>query len=109
MTARARVELARGRQLIIFPEGTRQAGWRRTALQVRRGAAICRGRRALRSDCAQFRAVLAAPLDPAAAGDGASGDLDPIAPGLDKDVFFERLKHDIETATARLIADAKLD
>jgi len=33
--------------------------------------------------------------------------LDPIAPGLDKDVFFKKLQHDIETATMRLIAEAK--
>jgi 1-acyl-sn-glycerol-3-phosphate acyltransferase len=33
--------------------------------------------------------------------------LDPIAPGLDKDAFLERLKHEIETATARLIDEAK--
>ena len=33
--------------------------------------------------------------------------LDPIAPGLDKDVFFERLQDEIETATARLIAEAE--
>jgi 1-acyl-sn-glycerol-3-phosphate acyltransferase len=34
--------------------------------------------------------------------------LDPIAPGLDKDVFFKRLQGDIETASTRLIADAKI-
>jgi 1-acyl-sn-glycerol-3-phosphate acyltransferase len=33
--------------------------------------------------------------------------LDPIAPGLDKDAFFERLRNDIETATARLLAEGK--
>ena len=33
--------------------------------------------------------------------------LDPIAPGLDKADFFERLQHDIETATARLIAEGE--
>ena len=33
--------------------------------------------------------------------------LDPVAPGLDKDVFFQQLQRDIETATARLIAEAK--
>jgi hypothetical protein len=33
--------------------------------------------------------------------------LDPIAPGLDKDAFLERLQHEIETATARLINEAK--
>ena len=32
--------------------------------------------------------------------------LDPIAPGLDKDVFFKRLQDEIELATARLIAEA---
>jgi 1-acyl-sn-glycerol-3-phosphate acyltransferase len=33
--------------------------------------------------------------------------LDPIPPGLDKDVFFKRLQDVLETATARLIAEAK--
>jgi 1-acyl-sn-glycerol-3-phosphate acyltransferase len=28
--------------------------------------------------------------------------LDPIPPGLDKETFIERLKHDIESAMARL-------
>ena len=31
--------------------------------------------------------------------------LPPIAPGLDKDAFMQRLQSDIETATARLIAE----
>ena len=33
--------------------------------------------------------------------------LDPIAPGLDKQAFFERLQNDIETATARLVAEGE--
>jgi hypothetical protein len=33
--------------------------------------------------------------------------LDPIAPGLEEDVMFKRLQGEIETATARLIAEAK--
>jgi 1-acyl-sn-glycerol-3-phosphate acyltransferase len=33
--------------------------------------------------------------------------LDPIAPGLDKQVFFGRLQQEIETATARLIAEGE--
>jgi 1-acyl-sn-glycerol-3-phosphate acyltransferase len=33
--------------------------------------------------------------------------LDPIAPGLDKQVFFERLQQVIETATARLIEEGE--
>ena len=34
--------------------------------------------------------------------------LDTIQPGLDKDAFFKRLQHDLETATARLIAEANI-
>jgi len=33
--------------------------------------------------------------------------LDPIQPGLDKDEFFERLQHDLETATARLLVESE--
>ena len=33
--------------------------------------------------------------------------LDPIAPGLDKEDFFERLQQTIEAATARLIAEGE--
>ena len=33
--------------------------------------------------------------------------LDPIPPGLDKEAFAARLKRDIETATARLVAEGE--
>jgi 1-acyl-sn-glycerol-3-phosphate acyltransferase len=33
--------------------------------------------------------------------------LDPIAPGLDKQTFFERLQTKIEVATARLVAEGE--
>jgi 1-acyl-sn-glycerol-3-phosphate acyltransferase len=33
--------------------------------------------------------------------------LDPIAPGLDKDEFYKRVQNEIETASARLIAESK--
>jgi 1-acyl-sn-glycerol-3-phosphate acyltransferase len=33
--------------------------------------------------------------------------LDPIAPGLDRETFFERLQNEIETATARLLEEGK--
>jgi hypothetical protein len=32
--------------------------------------------------------------------------LDPIAPGLEKDAFFQRLQEEIEAATGRLVAEA---
>ena len=35
--------------------------------------------------------------------------LDPIPPGLDKDAFFQRLQSDIETATARLVAEGQAE
>ena len=67
MTARAKKEIRSGRQLIIFPEGTRRAARRRAALQVRRRPSLRRGRRALRSGRAELRPVLAAPRVPPAA------------------------------------------
>jgi 1-acyl-sn-glycerol-3-phosphate acyltransferase len=33
--------------------------------------------------------------------------LDPIAPGLAKEQFLERLQHEVETATARLVAEGE--
>ena len=33
--------------------------------------------------------------------------LDPIPPGLEKSEFFARLQNDIETATARLVAEGQ--
>ena len=35
--------------------------------------------------------------------------LPPIPPGLDKDAFLQRLQSDIETATARLIAEGEAE
>jgi 1-acyl-sn-glycerol-3-phosphate acyltransferase len=35
--------------------------------------------------------------------------LDPIPPGLDREAFFARLQHDIESATARLLAEGEHD
>ena len=107
MTERARVELADNRQLIIFPEGTRRPA----------GAAP-----RYKFGVAHLYAAEGVPCVPVALNSGLFWPrrsirllpgtvvveiLDPIAPGLDKDVFFNRLQHDIETATARLIAEAK--
>ncbi len=107
MTERARIELARGRQLIIFPEGTRRPA----------GAAP-----RYKFGVAHLYAAEGVPCVPVALNSGLFWPrrsilrlpgtvlveiLDPIAPGLDRDVFFERLQHDLETATARLIAEAR--
>ena len=107
MTERARIELARGRQLVIFPEGTRRAAGAEPRYKY---------------GVAQLYAAEGVPCVPIALNSGLFWPrrsilrypgtilvevLDPIPPGLDKDVFFARLQDDIETATARLLAEAK--
>jgi 1-acyl-sn-glycerol-3-phosphate acyltransferase len=107
MTERASFELAQGRQLIIFPEGTRRPAGAEPRYKF---------------GVAHLYAAAGVPCLPIALNSGLFWPrrsirrlpgtvlvevLDPIAPGLDKNAFFERLQDDIETATARLIAEAK--
>jgi 1-acyl-sn-glycerol-3-phosphate acyltransferase len=104
MTGRARVQLAAGRQLIIFPEGTRRPAGAEPRYKF---------------GVAHLYAATGVPCLPVALNSGLFWPrrsirlrpgtvvveiLDPIAPGLDKDAFFKRLQHEIETATARLLA-----
>jgi 1-acyl-sn-glycerol-3-phosphate acyltransferase len=107
MTERARIELARGRQLIIFPEGTRRPAGAEPRYKY---------------GVAHLYAAAGVPCLPVALNSGVFWPrrrslmlkpgtvvveiLDPIMPGLDKDVFFKRLQDVIEPATARLIAEA---
>jgi 1-acyl-sn-glycerol-3-phosphate acyltransferase len=105
MAERARVELGKGRQLIIFPEGTRRPAGAEPRYKF---------------GVAHLYAVEGVPCLPVALNSGLFWPrrsiklrpgtvivemLDPIAPGLDKDAFFEKLRNEIETATARLIAE----
>jgi 1-acyl-sn-glycerol-3-phosphate acyltransferase len=107
MTERARIELARGRQLIIFPEGTRRAAGAEPRYKY---------------GVAHLYAAEGVPCVPIALNSGLFWPrrsirrvpgtvlvevLDPIQPGLDKDIFFKQLQNEIESATARLIAEAK--
>ena len=92
MTERARIELARGRQLIIFPEGTR----RPAGAEPRYKFGVARLYAAEGVPCVPIalnsglfwprRSILRLP------GTVLVEILDPIAPGLDSDVFFERLQ-----------------
>jgi 1-acyl-sn-glycerol-3-phosphate acyltransferase len=107
MTERARIELARVRQLIIFPEGTRRPAGAEPRYKY---------------GVAHLYAAAGVPCLPVALNSGVFWPrrrslmlkpgtvvveiLDPIMPGLDKDVFFRRLQDAIEPATARLIAEA---
>src|SRR5215211_219031 len=106
MTRRAREELRRRRQIIIFPEGTRRQP----------GAPP-----AYKSGIAHLYAETGVPCVPVALNSGLYWGrrsfkrypgtigveiLDPIPAGLDKNAFLQRLEHEIETATARLVAAA---
>jgi 1-acyl-sn-glycerol-3-phosphate acyltransferase len=103
MTERARIGLAQGRQLIIFPEGTRRAPGAEPAYKY---------------GVVQLYAAIGVPCLPVALNSGVVWRrrsfkrypgtvrieiLDPIAPGLDKRVFFDRLKEEIEVTTTRLV------
>ncbi|MGC1695675.1 MAG: lysophospholipid acyltransferase family protein [Pseudolabrys sp.] len=107
MTGRAKVELAAGRQLIIFPEGTRRPAGAEPRYKL---------------GVAHLYAATGMPCLPVALNSGLFWPrrsirrlpgtvlveiLDPVVPGLDKDVFFKRLQSDIEAATARLIAESQ--
>ena len=107
MMERARAALAEGRQIVIFPEGTRTAPDAPPSY---------------RSGMANLYAATGVPCLPIALNSGVFWPrrkflrypgtivlevLDPIPPGLDRDAFAARLQDDIETATARLVAEGE--
>jgi 1-acyl-sn-glycerol-3-phosphate acyltransferase len=107
MTERARVELARGRQIVIFPEGTRRAPGAEPSYKF--GIAHLYGETGIaclpialnsgmfwpRRSFIRYPGTIVAEV------------LDPIAPGLSKEAFAARLQQDIETATGRLITEGE--
>jgi len=105
MSARAREALLAGRQIVVFPEGTRRPPGAEPKYKF---------------GIAHLYAEGVAPCVPIALNSGLFWPrrkflrypgkitvevLDPIAPGLQMDVFFARLQRDIETASARLVAE----
>jgi 1-acyl-sn-glycerol-3-phosphate acyltransferase len=107
MTERARVEIQSGRQLIIFPEGTRRAPGAEPRYKF---------------GVAHLYAEVGVPCVPVALNSGLFWRrrsflrypgtivvefLDPIPSGLDKQIFFARLQEEIESATARLVAEGR--
>jgi 1-acyl-sn-glycerol-3-phosphate acyltransferase len=107
MTERAKAEVGRGRQIIIFPEGTR----RPPGAEPRYKFGV-----------AHLYAESGVPCVPVALNSGLfwprrsfrryPGTVvvqvcDPIAPGLDKTEFIARLQDTIETATAQLVEEGK--
>ena len=109
MNASARRELARNRQIIIFPEGTRRppgaeprykygvvhlfAEMGVPCLPIALNSGLFWPRRSIRRYPGTVRVEV----------------LDPIPPGLGKEFFFEQLQRAIEAATARLVAIGRRD
>jgi 1-acyl-sn-glycerol-3-phosphate acyltransferase len=107
MTVYAKEALAEGRQIVIFPEGTRRAPGAEPAykygivhlyaetgvacLPIALNSGLFWPRRSFRRYPGTVRVEI----------------LDPIPPRLDKQQFFERLQRDIESATARLVAEGE--
>jgi 1-acyl-sn-glycerol-3-phosphate acyltransferase len=107
ISARAKIDLARNRQIVIFPEGTRRAPGAEprykygivhlyaesgvACLPIALNSGLFWPRRSIR----RYPGKIVAEF------------LDPIAPGLEKQVFFEHLQQVIETATARLIEEGE--
>ncbi len=107
MTGGVRRALAEGRQIIIFPEGTRRPAGAEPKYKF---------------GVAHIYAEAGVPCVPIALNSGLFWPrrrflrfpgtvrvevLDPIPPGADRDTFFARLRDTIETATARLIAEGR--
>ena len=109
MTARARQALsgAYSRQIVIFPEGTRrppgaEPDYKPGIVHLYNKAGVAVVPLALNSGVfwprrswLRFPGTIVAEILP------------PIPPGLDKAAFFGRLQHDIETASQRLLDEAK--
>jgi 1-acyl-sn-glycerol-3-phosphate acyltransferase len=109
MTAHARKAVADGRQIVIFPEGTRRPA--RAAPRYKTGVAY-------------LYAACNVPCVPVALNSGLFWPrrrflrfpgtvrvevLDPIPPGRGRDAFLAELERDLEAATARLVAEGERD
>ena len=109
MAAHVRDALAAGKQIIIFPEGTRRPAGAEPKYKYGiahlygEGIAACvpialnSGLFWPRRQFLRYPGTITVEI------------LDPIAPGLPIEEFFERLQRDLEAATARLIAQGRRD
>ena len=109
LIVRTRAALANGRQVIIFPEGTRRPPGAEPDYKL---------------GIVQLYAAVGAPCLPIALNSGLFWPrrklvrypgtvrvqiLDPLPANLPRREFFARLRHDIEAATARLVAEGERD
>jgi 1-acyl-sn-glycerol-3-phosphate acyltransferase len=107
MTERAKIELGRGRQIVIFPEGTRRPPGAEP--QYKFGVAHLYGETGVPCAPVALNSGLFWPrrsfrLFP---GTVVVQICDPIAPGLDKAEFLARLRYVIESTGARLVDEGK--
>jgi 1-acyl-sn-glycerol-3-phosphate acyltransferase len=107
MTALAKKELERARQLIIFPEGTRRTpgaepAYKPGVIHLYSKVGVACVPLALNSGLFWPRRSLRR-----YPGTIVVEALDPIPPGLDRQTFAARLQSSIETATARLVAEGE--
>jgi 1-acyl-sn-glycerol-3-phosphate acyltransferase len=107
MAERARAQLAAGRQIIIFPEGTRRAP--DAEPRYKYGVAHLYGADGVPCLPVALNSGLFWPRRSIRRlpGTVVVEILDPIPPGLDKDVFFRRLQDEVEAATARLVEEGR--
>lgn len=107
MTERTRLELGRGRQILIFPEGTR----RRPGAEPKYKYGVAHLYAATGATCVPL-ALNSGLYWPRRSFRRYPGTvlveiLGPIAPGLERDAFMARLQKDIETATAQLVKQGR--
>jgi 1-acyl-sn-glycerol-3-phosphate acyltransferase len=110
MTARAQQELQQRRcQLVIFPEGTRRPPGAEPAYKP--GVAFLYSKAGVPCVPMVLNSGLFWPRRTLRRRPGTIvvEALEPIPPGLDRKVFFPRLQEAIETAAARLVAEAVID
>ena len=107
MNESVREELARGRQIVIFPEGTRRAP--HAEPRYKYGVVHLYGESGVPCLPVALNSGLFWPRRSIERNPGTIvvEVLDPIPPGLDKDTFLQRLQEAIEPATARLVAEGE--
>jgi 1-acyl-sn-glycerol-3-phosphate acyltransferase len=108
MTARARKELDRGGQIVIFPEGTRRPPGAEPIYKP--GVAFLYSKAEVPCAPLALNSGLFWPRRSLRRRPGTIlvEALDPIPPGLDRKEFFARLQDVLETATARLVRESDL-
>ena len=104
MSERAKRAVARGRQILIFPEGTRQAP--DAPPHYKFGVAFLYGELGVPCLPVALNAGLYWPRRSWHMRPGVIRIeiLEPIAPGLHPDAFLTRLQNELEPATARLVS-----